>query len=152
MSNAIAPLDFDFPAPLEDAKAFDAWTGGDLAQRTLARMEARGLEVTWAAGDTCWNDRRGEKVGCFTGRGVFFHTEWTAHLDLQGFDAKGTEVIVRVRLSRLGRDGKVTSEVLVGAFVGGGLDACGRMVEPRFLHDSRNAPEVKAARAALGLK
>ena len=150
------PILFDFPAPLDDARAFDAWTGGDLGARTVARMEARGLDVTWASGDESWQTRRDEKVGCVVtdkrGTGVFRHTEYTAHLDIQGFAADGTEVIVRVRVSRMGKAGKVRGEVLVGAYVGGGSVFNGKRVEPRFFHESENAPQVRAARAALGLE
>lgn len=61
-------------------------------------------------------------------------------------------MIVRCRVSRLGDAGKLRTEVFVGAYVGGGVDACGRTVQPRFLCDSRNAPQVAAARAVLGLQ
>lgn len=150
-TTTLAPLTITFPSAMDDAKAFDAWTGANIAARTVARMEARGLEVTWAQGDENWQTRRDEKVGCFTKRGIFRHEEFTAQIDLQGLAADGTEVIVRVRVSRLGKAGKIRSEVFVGAYVGGGLDACGRMHEPRFLCDSRNTPVVAAARAVLGL-
>lgn len=134
-----------------DLVAFGALTGTDLAARTAARMRARGLVVEWCEVDAGWQDRRSEKVGCFTDRGIFRHTEYTAHADIQGITPDGVEVIARVRAARLGRNGKVTAEVLVGAYVGGGRDPMGRMVEPRFLCASENAPEVAAARRALGL-
>lgn len=133
-----------------DLAAFGALTGTDLAARTAARMRARGLAVEWCEVDAGWQ-ARSEKVGCFTDRGIFRHTEYTAHADIQGITPDGVEVIVRVRVARLGKGGNVTAEILVGAYVGGGRDPMGRMVEPRFLCASANAPEVAAARRAMGL-
>lgn len=154
MNTAPASFSCDFSAQVDaDAAAFDAWASDStIATRTVARLRARGLDVEWCTGDAAWQSRRSEKVGCFTGRGIFRHTEYTAHFDVQGLSADGGEVVVRVRASRLGKNGKLHAEILVGAYVGGGTDACGREVRPRFLHASRNAPEVAAARALLGLK
>lgn len=151
-----APLSFVTVDPAAEvdkaASEFDSWASDSgIARRTVARLRARGLDVGWCAGDETWKSRRDEKVGCITERGIFKHEEFTAIFDVQGLAADGTEVIVRIRASRLGRNGRLRAEVLVGAYVGGGIDALGRSHEPRFLHSSRNAPEVAAARALLGL-
>lgn len=134
------------------ATGFDSWANDTgIAARTVARMRARGLSVEWATGDDAWRSRLDEKVGCIVSRGIFRHEEFSAFLDLQGFAANGTEVIVRIRATRLGRNGKLRTEIQVGAYVGGGADVLGKWHEPRFLHSSANDPKVAAARALLGL-
>lgn len=156
-TTALPTISTDFGAEVDRLAAdFDSFASDTkIAARTVARLRARGLDVEWATGDTHWQSRRDEKVGCFVsdrrGNSIWKHEEFTAFFDIQGLSKDGVEVIVRVRASRLGKAGKLRAEVLVGAYVGGGLDACGRHHEPRFLHDSLNAPQVKAARALLGL-
>lgn len=161
-TDATAPLSFSFDDhAARDIAEFDTRFETDgFAARVAGRMTARGLEVCWTDGGAKFWRKSDAKVGVAIRDAKRFgdktalvkHDEYTAQIDLMGLSADGVEVIVRVRLTRYGRGGKLRPDVFVGAYIGdGGVDAFGRKVEPRFLHDSRNAPQVKVARALLGL-
>lgn len=144
MSTAIHDADV-----VATAAAFDAMFGVDIAKRTLARIAALGLGASWCEADDCWHEAGTE--GCIVKRGVFHHNRYIAHIDFQVLGDDGTEAIVRAIVSTLGQNGKLRSEVQVGAYVGGGKDHFGKVWPPRFLSNSANAPEVRAAHALFGL-